>query len=145
MSRYFLALLVIFSASLVAQETRGRVQGDVRDTTGAVMAGANVTLSNDEIGVRAAQVTNDTGHYLFDFVLSGHYTITVESVGFRAFVQKNVLVEARGDVTVNASMEVGNTRETVTVESAPVAVQFNTASMSNTVDTKLANDLPVIS
>lgn len=139
------ALLLIFAASLIGQETRGRVQGDVRDSSGAVVAGANVTMANDATGVTASQVTNDTGHYLFDFILPGTYTVKVEAVGFRVFVQKNVLVEARGDVTVNAAMEVGNTRETITVEAAPVAVQFNTASMSNTVDTKLANDLPVIS
>ncbi len=109
------------------------------------MAAASVTLTNDGTGIRAANVTNETGHYLFDFVLPGHYTLSIEAPGFRVFVQKNVLVETRGDVTVNAAMVVGNTREAVTVEASPVAVQFNTASMSNTVDTKLANDLPVIS
>lgn len=143
--RRSVAVLSVLAASLYAQETRGRVQGDIHDSSGAVMAGVSVTLTSDETGVRATQLTNDSGHYLFDFVVPGHYTLTAESVGFRVFLQKNVLVEARGDVTVNVAMEVGNARETVTVESTPVAVQFNTASMSNTVDTKLANDLPVIS
>ena len=103
------ALLLLFAASLTAQETRGRVQGDVRDTSGAAMAGASVTLTNDATGVRAANVTNETGHYLFDFVLPGHYTVAIEASGFRVFVQKNVLVETRGDITVNAAMVVGNT------------------------------------
>ena len=48
-------------------------------------------------------------------------------------------------MTVNAAMVVGNTREAVTVEASPVAVQFNTASMSNTVDMRMADSLPEIS
>lgn len=139
------AVLLVLAGPLFAQETRGRVQGDVRDSSGAAIATANVTLANDDTGVRANTVTNETGHYLFDLVTPGHYTVSVQAPGFRAFVQKNVLVETRGDVTVSPALEVGATRETVTVEASPVAVQFNTASMSNTVDTKLANDLPVVS
>ena len=97
---------LVLAVSLAGQETRGRVQGDVRDPSGAVVPGANVTLSNDETGVRAVNPTNDRGHYIFDLVVPGHYTVTVETPGFRAFVQKNVLVEVGGDVTANAAMEV---------------------------------------
>ena len=45
-------LILALAASLAAQETRGRVQGDVRDPSGALIAGANVTLSNDDSGVK---------------------------------------------------------------------------------------------
>jgi hypothetical protein len=147
MSKYRVApaLLLVMTMPLAAQEIRGRIQGYVRDSSGGVIAGASVTLTNDDTSVHTARITNATGQYLFDFVIPGHYSVSVQAVGFRVFVQKSVLMEARGDVTVNPVMEIGNTREAVTVEAAPVAVQFNTASMSNTVDTKLANSLPVIS
>ncbi|HZT33367.1 MAG TPA: TonB-dependent receptor [Bryobacteraceae bacterium] len=136
---------LFLAASLAAQDTRGKVQGIVSDSSGAVVVGASVTLINNGTGVRNAQLTNSNGQYLFDFVIPGNYTVTVELTGFRSFVQKNVLVEARGDVTVNAALQVGNTQEQVTVESAPVAVEFNTSTMSATVDTKMANTLPLIS
>ena len=77
---------------------------------------AAVTLINTETGVRSTQTTNGSGTYLFDLVLPGTYTVTVELPGFRTFVQKNVLVQTRGDVTVDARLEIGNTNETVTVE-----------------------------
>ncbi len=144
----FAALLAcaVMGASLAAgQDARAKVQGTVADTSGAVVAGANVALTNDGTGVRAAQTTNGNGEYLFDFVLPGHYTVSVEVSGFRTFIQKNVLVETRGDVTVDAKLEIGNTRDTVTVEAAPVAVQFNTSTMSATIDTRMANSLPLIS
>ena len=48
-------------------------------------------------------------------------------------------------MTVNGTLEVGNARDAVTVEATPVAVEFNTSTMSTTVDTKLANTVPLIS
>jgi hypothetical protein len=140
-----LSLILSLALPLLAQDTRGKVQGIVSDSSGAVVAGATVTLLNDNTGVRATQQTSPNGQYRFDFVLPGTYSVTVELSGFRTFLQKNVLVEALGDVTVNAVLAIGNTRETVTVEATPVAVEFNTSTMSNTVDTKMANTLPLIS
>ena len=130
--------------SIWAQDTRGRVQGTVTDTSGAVVVQASVTLTNTDTGVRAAQLTSASGTYLFDLVLPGTYSVNVELAGFRTFLQKNVTVQARGDVTVDARLEIGNTRDTVTVEAAPVAVRFNTSTMDLTLDTKMTNTLPII-
>jgi hypothetical protein len=138
-------LLFALSLPALAQDTRAKVQGLVTDASGAIIAGATVTLTNDNTGVPAQQVTSASGQYLFDFVLPGTYSVSVEAPGFRKYLQKNILVQARGDVTVSASLEVGTTRETVTVEAAPVAVQFNTSTMAMTIDTKMANTLPIIS
>src|SRR3974390_1744531 len=93
--RFFLAF--VLAVSLPAQETRGRVQGSVRDPSGAVVAGANVLLTNDNTGVNTISSTNETGRYIFDMVVPGHYHVTISSTGFKAFVQKNVLVEVGGD------------------------------------------------
>lgn len=138
-------IATFLTLSALAQDTRGKVQGSVTDPTTAVVAGAAVTLRNDNTGVQAQQTTNQFGKYLFDFVLPGNYTVSVEMTGFKNFVQKNILVQARGDVTVDAIVEVGSTRETVTVEATPVAVQFNTSTMGLTLDTKMTNSLPIIS
>src|ERR1035437_10091363 len=138
-------LVLALAAALGAQETRGRVQGDVRDPSGALVAGANITLSNDESGVRSLKSTSETGHYMFDMVVPGHYTVTVEAAGFKAFVQKNVLIEVSGDISVDGALQVGSAQEAITVEAAPVSVEFNTSTMSNTVDMRMADSLPEIS
>ncbi|MGD0775820.1 MAG: carboxypeptidase regulatory-like domain-containing protein [Candidatus Solibacter sp.] len=117
----------------------------VRDPSGAVVAGANVTLTNDNTGVNAVKPTSEAGRYLFDLVEPGHYSVTVAATGFKAFVQKNILVEVGGDITVDAAITVGNASDTVTVEASPVSVEFNTSSMSNTVDMRMADSLPEIS
>jgi hypothetical protein len=140
-----LFLILILAVSVAAQETRGRVQGSVRDPSGVLVAGANVALKNGDTGLTAVKSTNETGHYLFDMVVPGHYSITVAAAGFKAFVQKNILVEVGGDTTVDAAISVGNASDTVTVEASPVSVEFNTSTMSNTVDMRMADSLPEIS
>ncbi|MCW5982897.1 MAG: TonB-dependent receptor [Bryobacteraceae bacterium] len=120
------------------------MQGIVTDATQAVVVGAAVTLHNNNTGVQTRQDTSTSGQYLFDLVLPGTYSVQVDMDGFKRFVQQNVLVQARGDVTVNVALEVGTAAESITVESSPVAVQFNTTTMALTLDTKMANSLPVI-
>ncbi len=140
-----LFLLIAIGLPIWAQDTRGKVQGTVSDQSGAVVPNVPVILRDTETNVQALTQTNQEGHYLFNFVIPGSYTVTVETAGFRTFIQKNIHVEALSDITVNANLLVGNTGESVTVEATPVAVEFNTSTMSNTVDTKMANTLPLVS
>src|SRR5262249_26236058 len=84
------------------------------------------------------------GRYVFDLVEPGTYALTVEMKGFSRFVQENILVQNRGDVTVNARLQVGGVAETEKVIEAPVAVQFNTSSMELTVENQLVKTLPVV-
>src|SRR5437867_7778467 len=119
------ALGTLFTAPSRAQELRARVQGVVTDTSDAVVVGARVTLRNVNTSVETGRQTNQAGQYLFDFVSPGAYTVTVEMQGFSTFVQQNILVQTRGDVTVNVVLKVGAVAETVNVTEAPVAVQFN--------------------
>ena len=98
-----------------AQDYRGRIQGTVRDTSDAVIAGAAVTLHNANTGISTARKTNETGHYIFDLVEPGSYSVTMENPGFAKFVQETVPLGARGDITVDAMLKPGDTRETITV------------------------------
>ena len=138
------AVFLSTAAPVAAQDLRGKVQGTVTDSSGAVIPAANVTLRNVNTNVAVEQQTGAAGRYLFDFVLPGSYEIRVETEGFRSFVQQNILVQTRADITVNAALEIGAIAEVVTVEEAPVAVQFNSTSMETTLDTKMANELPII-
>lgn len=140
------ALVLGLSAFQVAhaQEYRGRVQGVVTDASQAVVVDAKVTLTNVRTGVSTARTTDHTGHYLFDMVEPGNYRITVELEGFNRFVQENILVENRGDVTVNAVLQVGSLAETVTVSESPVAVKFNTTTMELTMDNTMVRNLPIV-
>ena len=146
MNRTFAALvgLLLSFMSASAQELRGTVQGVITDSSGAVIAGAAVTLRNTNTGVQTSRVANSNGQYLFDYVSPGDYTLTVEMPGFRSFVQENILVQTRSNVTVDAKLEVGLVTEAIRVTETPIAVQFNKTTMETTLDTKMSNSLPII-
>lgn len=135
-------LLVMLSSSAAAQSYRGRISGIVTDQTQAVVAGATVTLLNIHTGVRTVRQTSETGLYVFDLVDPGTYTITVEFPGFSRFIQENIVVQMRGDVTVNATLQPGAVQESITVTESPVAVQFNSSNKDFTVDSRLAAEIP---
>src|SRR5215831_5708231 len=97
-----LFLCLLYAAGLAnAQEFRGRIQGVVTDSTGAVAPGVTVILRNTGTGVEATRATNEQGRYVFDYVDPGNYNLSTELKGFKKFIQQNVLVQQRGDVTVD--------------------------------------------
>jgi hypothetical protein len=97
-----LLLTFVFGAS--AQEYRARIQGTVTDPSQAAVAGATVTLRNVNTGVENVRQTDAAGHYLFDLIIPGTYSVTAQASGFQKFVQENVPVLTGGDVTVNAAL-----------------------------------------
>ncbi len=139
-----LAMGILTGALLYAQEFRGRIQGSVMDSSQAVVVGATVTLLNTQTGVSTIRETNETGHYIFDLVDPGMYTITVERQGFAKFVQEKITLQQRGDIAVIATLRAGDVKETVTVSAEASVVQFNTAKLETTVDSRLVNNLPQV-
>ena len=138
------SLVLLLLCSALGQSYRGRVQGVVTDETQAVIGGATVTLLDVAKGVQVVRQTSNTGLFLFDLVDPGTYTVTVEMAGFGKFVQENIVVQMRGDVTVNAIMKPGSVQDSVTVTDMPVAVQFNSANKDFTLDSKMTEEMPRI-
>src|SRR5262245_37840453 len=138
-----LIVLLAMFAPARAQDYRGKVQGLVTDSSNAALAGASVTLRNVGTGVEVTRQTNAEGHYIFDFVESGVYTVIVQATGFKKYEQRNITVQNRGDVTVDARLEIGGVTEVVTVQDSPVAVQFNSTSDVTTVNRVLVEQLPI--
>ena len=114
-----------------AQTNRAQIRGFVIDASSAALPNATVTLKNLNTGLAVSKATDSSGLYVFDFVDPGTYTITVEATGFGKVVQENVVVQAGGDVTVNATMNPGTLQQSVTVSDTPPAVEFNSANQDS--------------
>ena len=139
---WMLMLLLVFAATGMAQDYRGKIEGLITDDSKAVIGGASVTLLNVNTGIRVVRKTSDTGLYVFDLVDPGTYSITVEATGFNKLIQSNIAVQTRGDVTVNATLKPGAVQESITVNDTPAAVEFNSANKDFTIDTKLVEEIP---
>jgi hypothetical protein len=110
----------------------------------AFFALCSVTLKNLNTGIETARQTDAAGHYLFDFVQPGSYSVTVSATGFQRYVQENVNVLTRGDVTVNATLAIGSVTSNVEVTAGVTAVEFNTSTMTTTIQGNMVQDLPVL-
>jgi hypothetical protein len=137
-------LFFLFSTLASGQEFRGRVQGNVTDPSKAAIVAAKVTLTNVGTGVETVRETDAAGFYRFDFVQPGAYTVTVESPGFNRYIRENIRVLTAGDVTVNVEMSLGAVTEAVTVTAEVATVQFNTSTMTTTVQSSVLRDIPVL-
>jgi hypothetical protein len=139
-----MALALATAVPLLAQDSRGRVQGTILDQSGAVVSGASVTLQNDATGVAGTRHSGETGRYVFDQVDPGMYTVTVKQPGFSTVIQKNVRVGQTGDVTADIHVKVSALDEVITVTDSPVAVQFTTANREMSLEPALIRELPMI-
>src|SRR5262245_56985297 len=94
------AITFALAASGLAQTSRGTVSGTVTDSSGALIAAAQVALVHTQNGVRRSTVSNDAGIYRFDAVDLGLYELKVEHAGFRRFVITEIGVEANRTTTI---------------------------------------------
>jgi outer membrane receptor protein involved in Fe transport len=96
--------LLLFTASALAQTSRGTVSGIVSDPTGAVVPGAIVTLTNDQTGVSRNTNTNGEGLYRFDAVDPGSYSLKIAATGFGNVNNTNIVVSANQVAQVDAQL-----------------------------------------
>ncbi len=139
---YFLFLLLA-SRCVFAQVDTGSVLGTIKDSTGGLLPGATVTLTNDDTGANATIAAGSTGEYEFTPVKIGHYTVSAELKGFERTVHKNVTVAVQQRVLVDFVLAPGQTTQTVEVTGAPPTLQTQDASVGQVVTAQSINQLPL--
>ena len=120
-------LLLSLSTSMFAQGNAA-LSGAVTDSTGAVIPGAVVTVTNDTTGMAPTRVTNESGNYEFTNLLPGLYTLTAEVPGFETGIYRNVELKADQPVLLSFTLELG-TMDTVVVVGTRARPRSVTESM----------------
>ena len=138
-----LALMLSSPGVTKAQIYYGTVTGTVTDATGAVMAGATVTVKNLATGAVYTATTSDSGVYVETQLPVGTYTVTVSQKGFKEFVATNVEVHTSSNTEINAKLEVGATSESITVEASNVQVETTSGAVGNVVEGTQVRELPL--
>src|SRR5215469_7703400 len=115
-SRSLLAtFLLAVPLALFSQEFRGTISGVITDPTGAMIAGAHVTVTEENTGTKIPTVSGGSGEYTAAFLLPGDYDITAELQGFQTYVRKGVHVGAGDHAVIDVKLEVGNVATSVEV------------------------------
>jgi Carboxypeptidase regulatory-like domain/TonB-dependent Receptor Plug Domain len=129
-----LVLLAAFGPRSSAQVVTGTIVGSVKDSSGAAVAGAVVTVhdNNKNTDVATAK-TDQSGEYTVTELPVGTYTVTIKASGFKAYVANDVVLHVGDHRTLDAALEVGQVTEQVMVTTSEVPVETSTAAQSTTI------------
>src|SRR5579884_306871 len=130
----YLLLFIIAAFNLLGQGMgTGTITGRVTDPSGAVVPGVQITAVHLATNTARTTTTNDQGNYVLPDLQVGKYLVKADHPGFKSFTQQNVSLDADAIATVNIGLEIGTSQETVTVSSAPPAIQTESGEISNLV------------
>ncbi len=141
--RMLLALLFIVGTSAVAQSDRGTITGQVLDPSGAAVPSAQVVAVNVATQVRYSAASNSSGNFTIPQLPSGSYDVTVESTGFRRFVQKGVEIAILQTVNLAVGLQVGAVEQVMEVAADAGAIETTTSDLGTTVSKEKVVDLPL--
>ncbi|HEY3134508.1 MAG TPA: TonB-dependent receptor, partial [Blastocatellia bacterium] len=143
--RLFSLGVILAVAALIAQAQSGtsRITGTVTDPQGAVVANAPVTATNEATGVNYTQKTTSAGVFAFADVPVGDYTITVEAQGFRKFISTKNVLTVGSPLVVDVTLQVGSTTEVVEVQGGYERIETSNATISDVLETKQIQELPL--
>src|SRR6266436_4281145 len=138
-----LTVCVCVSFPLAAQKTTGTIAGVVTDPAGAVVSGADVTVTNTATGETRTAKTSAQGDYAITELPAGAYDVTIRQPNFKEYVSKGVQLFVSSTATVNATLTVGSVNEQVTVEANAVQVETSTGAVGNVVEGNQVRELPL--
>ena len=128
---------------LQAQVDTGSIVGTVTDTSGAVVSGAKITLTNEGTGTSLSRTSGADGVFEFSPVRIGNYKIDITAPGFKTAVHSHVVVDVSARVLQDFQLQPGAVSETVEVTSHAPVLQSQDASVGQVVDQRTINDVPL--
>jgi hypothetical protein len=125
-----LLLLGFLLIPLAKAQDNATINGTVQDSTGAVVAKAEITLTNTATDQVRQVTSNEAGAYRFANVGVGHYTLSASSAGFEKYTKTDIVVNVAQTLEENVNLEVGTTGQTVTVQADALQIQSETSELS---------------
>ncbi|MBI1791885.1 MAG: TonB-dependent receptor [Acidobacteria bacterium] len=130
-------------ASLSAQVTTGTILGSARDNSGAVVAGARITITETSKGTVQQYSTDDTGAYSAPFLIPGVYSVSAEKEAFKKQVREGVILQVDQKARIDFTLEVGAVTETVSVTAAAPLVRSDSSELGEVIEERAVRELPL--
>jgi hypothetical protein len=115
----------------------------VKDPTGAVLPGVEITVTQTETGVARMTITNETGSYVLPNLPLGPYRLEAALMGFRTFVQTGIVLEVNANPVLNPVLEIGQVTEQVEVQANAALVETRNAGVGQVMENVRILDLPL--
>ncbi len=148
MKRILIVLFITLSvsafttASAWAQAT-AQISGAVRDQSGAVLPGVEVTGTQTETGISRSTITNETGSYILPNLAVGPYRLEAALPGFRTFVQTGIVLQVNSNPAINPVLAVGQVTEQVEVQANAALVETRSTAVGQVIENERILELPL--
>jgi Carboxypeptidase regulatory-like domain len=139
-----LIALSLTGVSVYGQTPTATLSGTVRDTSGAVVPNAKITLTNSGTGPSRTTATDDEGRYSLTDVEPGTYELRAEHRGFKVAVQQGVVLAVGGSTTADVAMQIGSVSESVKVTAAEPLIEATSPNLSRVVEQQTIESLPIL-
>ena len=138
----FMFMLLALGRTAVAQTLYGSIVGNVSDSNGALIQGADVSVTQLETNESRQTTTNADGGYTLSTVAAGTYAVTISRQGFGTFKTSNIRVDLNTQVRVDAALSPGSTSQSVTVNSEAAQLQTDSSDVHSEVSSQSLEELP---
>jgi len=138
-----LAIFAISCAAAMAQVDTGTISGIVTDSSGAIVPGAQVTVTRQETNIHVTLSTNEAGFFSAPALHPGHYDVAVTKEGFQSQRKTGVELRLQDRLEVNFSLAIGATSTEVTVAAQAPLLESETSSLGQVIQEKTVIDLPL--
>src|SRR5580692_1300071 len=142
-SPVLLVCLLLSAVAARAQTENARISGRVTDLTGAVIVGAQCTITNIETDVSTSTTTNEDGIYVIPDLHPATYRLTIQKEGFRTVVQPSLQLYVQDAVNENFKLALGSVSETSSVIGTEPVLQTVSAAVSTVVNDQFVQNMPL--
>ena len=143
-SAFGVALLIstLMSTTVWAQAT-AQINGAVKDQTGAVLPGVDITATQTETGISRTAVSDETGSYILPNLAVGPYRLEASLPGFRTYVQTGIVLQVNASPVINPVLDVGQVSEQVEVQANATLVETRTVGVGQVIENERILELPL--
>lgn len=145
---FFLAAVtvaVLLTRPIAAQTISSSVRGTVTDASGAVVAGAQITVLDPRSNTRVRTITSDSnGNYELPDMQPGSYQIKAEMAGFKTFVADNIIIEGQQIRRVDIALQLGAVADQVTVEAGAAVISTDSAQITSSLKRNVYDHTPMV-
>src|SRR5205823_1774158 len=138
----FLAL-ILTSGAACAQATSAQISGTVKDQSGAVLPGVEITVTQTATGAKRTTVSNETGNYVLARLPIGPYMLEAGLPGFRTYVQSGIVLQVDDRPEISVVLQVGQTSEQVEVRENATLVESRTTAIGHVVTNQEVAEMPL--
>jgi len=129
--------------ALLAQTVASQISGTIRDSSGAVLPGVEVRVTNTDTAATRTVITNEAGLYVIPNLPVGPYRLEANLPGFSTYVQTGIVLQVNSNPAIPIVLQVGTVNQAIEVQADAAMVETQTTSIGQVIDQQRVADLPL--